>query len=203
MTDGPNIIQDRCVKSENIPMDEDILIKEEPINESGITISSTLQEAKILTSSKNTVPVGNAVKSDSQAEKVILNVPEGHFVQFITPESAQTPCNMVVIKNSDTLYSTLPLNVKEKLKKNLNDKKNNKITQQKVPISKCPARKVTSSLTNKFSKFSKNALKLISKLENSETESCDLIALSTKRQKKKSDKFRSKESRSEFLARSR
>ncbi|KAK6641809.1 hypothetical protein RUM44_013526 [Polyplax serrata] len=201
--------RNECLKHSNTPLVEDVFIKQENIKIVDVNEAVSDKDAGSKpTEERQTcaIPFKNLVKSEIPSlteNQALMNAPEGpcQIVQFVTPEISQAHCNMVVIKNSDNLYSALELDVRDKLKKNLRERKNSKIIQPKVPISKCPTKKTTNSLSSKFSNFSKNSLKMISKLENPESEMYDSNPVPKK--KKKNEKFPTKESRNEYLARSR
>lgn len=206
----PNINQDDNMRGAKISIDDKVLLKKE-LPDSNKAIETDISNHDLFDkglSEENscyTIPLYNTENSNikSSSESTVILMPESHYIQFTAPNVSPNSCNMVVLQNApETVYSSIPVSVKEKLKKSLCEKKIGKVFQHKVPISKCPAKKMSNTLHNKFSKFSKNALKVISKLENCETED-NIVHVPCERQKKKADKFCSKESRSEFLARSR
>lgn len=133
-------------------------------------------------------------KIKNEFEKsAVVEIPNGHFIQLVDPLKIEnkTPFNMLIVNNQDSNVT-----VKDKLRKSLNEKTTiEPVMPLKVPIPKVVNN--NSQVTNKFSTFTKNAMKLMDKKKSG------IFELSSKKRKKKEINFIQKESRSEFLARNR
>lgn len=175
-----------CTPSENLP-NRDISLKPEPV-ESIIQTPIIEKDPPVTTEEE----VGNSHKKrkNDLEEPIVLQVPNGHFVQLVTPDKlpSETPFNMVILNSQDS--------VKDKIRKSINEKTTTtELLPLKVPIPKIPVNNNNS--TDKFATFTKNSLKLMEKPKSG------IFDLTAKKRKKKQTYFVQQESRSEFLARNR